>query len=103
MYTIKQASLRTGVPVELIRAWERRYGVVTPERSASGYRLYDDQAVARLRTMRRLIADGWSAAQAAAEVIATPPSGRPMPDRPARAADQPSAMSRRMVRRRATA
>jgi DNA-binding transcriptional MerR regulator/methanogenic corrinoid protein MtbC1 len=86
MYTIKQASLRTGVPVELIRAWERRYGVVTPERSASGYRLYDDQAVARLRTMRRLIADGWSAAQAAAEVIATPPSGRPIPERTMRGA-----------------
>jgi DNA-binding transcriptional MerR regulator/methylmalonyl-CoA mutase cobalamin-binding subunit len=83
MYTIKQASLRTGVSVELIRAWERRYGVVTPERSAGGYRLYDEQAVSRLRTMRRLIADGWSAAQAASQVIAVPPSSRPMSDRAA--------------------
>jgi methanogenic corrinoid protein MtbC1 len=74
MYTIKQASLRTGIDVSLIRAWERRYGVVHPERSAGGYRLYDDDAIARLRAMRALIAQGWSAAQAAAEVRVAPPS-----------------------------
>jgi MerR family transcriptional regulator, light-induced transcriptional regulator len=74
MYTIKQASLRTGIDVSLIRAWERRYGVVHPERSAGGYRLYDEDAIARLRAMRVLIARGWSAAQAAAEVVDAPPS-----------------------------
>ena len=74
MYTIKQASLRTGIDVSLIRAWERRYGVVHPERSAGGYRLYDDDAIARLRAMRALIAQGWSAAQAAAAVVDAPPS-----------------------------
>ncbi|MBE3074340.1 MAG: MerR family DNA-binding transcriptional regulator, partial [Actinobacteria bacterium] len=41
MYTIKEASARSGVGAPLIRAWERRYGVVTPTRTASGYRLYD--------------------------------------------------------------
>jgi methylmalonyl-CoA mutase cobalamin-binding subunit len=74
MYTIKQASLRTGIDVSLIRAWERRYGVVHPERSAGGYRLYDDEAIARLRAMRALIAQGWSAAQAAGAVVDAPPS-----------------------------
>lgn len=73
MYTIKQASLRSGVPVALLRAWERRYGVVEPDRSAGGYRLYDDGAIARLRAMRGLIEEGWSAAQAARAVIAAPP------------------------------
>lgn len=72
MYTIKQASLRSGVPVQLLRAWERRYGVVQPDRSVSGYRLYDDAAIARLRAMRALIADGWSAAQAARAVVEAP-------------------------------
>ena len=46
MYTIRQASIRSGVNVPLIRAWERRYGVVSPSRTAAGYRLYDDEAIA---------------------------------------------------------
>jgi MerR family transcriptional regulator, light-induced transcriptional regulator len=68
MYTIKQASVRSGVPVPLLRAWERRYAVVAPVRTASGYRLYDDAAIARLAAMRRLVDDGWTASQAAEAV-----------------------------------
>ena len=70
MYTIKEASVRSGVGVPLLRAWERRYGVVVPLRTASGYRLYDDTAIERLRAMRHLIAGGWSAQQAAQRVQA---------------------------------
>ena len=69
MYTIKQASLRSGVGIPLIRAWERRYGVVEPARTAGGYRLYDDDSIARLRTMRALIDAGWPASQAAEAVV----------------------------------
>ena len=65
MYTIKEASTRSGVGIPLLRAWERRYGVVVPTRTPSGYRLYDDGAINRLRAMRQLIASGWSAQQAA--------------------------------------
>jgi MerR family transcriptional regulator, light-induced transcriptional regulator len=68
MYTIKEASARSGVGIPLLRAWERRYGVVAPTRTASGYRLYDDGAIERLRAMRQLIAHGWSAQQAAERV-----------------------------------
>lgn len=68
MYTIKQASSRTGVPVASLRAWERRYGVVDPQRTPSGYRLYDDRAVAVLSAMRQLVEDGWSPATAAAAI-----------------------------------
>jgi DNA-binding transcriptional MerR regulator len=79
MYTIRQASLRTGVSVPLIRAWERRYGVVAPRRTASGYRLYDDEAIARLLAMRRLVDDGWqpSAAATALRDGTAPPTGEP--------------------------
>lgn len=69
MYTIKQAARRAGVTVPLLRAWERRYGIVRPERTPAGYRLYDDEAIDRLHAMRRLIEDGRSASQAAREVI----------------------------------
>lgn len=73
MYTIKQAALRSGVSIPLLRAWERRYAVVEPMRTASGYRLYDDGAISRLRAMRALIETGRAASQAAAEVAAADP------------------------------
>jgi MerR family transcriptional regulator, light-induced transcriptional regulator len=68
MYTIKQAALRSGVNVALLRAWERRYGIVAPTRTDSGYRLYDEAAIARLRAMRALVDAGWSAKQAAERI-----------------------------------
>lgn len=68
MYTIKQAASRAGVSVALLRAWERRYGVVQPARTPARYRLYDDASIARLRAMRQLIDDGWSASAAAAHI-----------------------------------
>lgn len=77
VYTIKQASLRSGVSVSLIRAWERRYAVVHPERTASGYRLYDDDGISRLRAMRGLIERGWSARQAASAVLEHPSAAGP--------------------------
>jgi methanogenic corrinoid protein MtbC1 len=69
MYRIKEAAHRSGVSVPLLRAWERRYHVVEPARTASGYRLYDEAAITRLRAVRNLIGQGWSASSAAARVL----------------------------------
>jgi MerR family transcriptional regulator, light-induced transcriptional regulator len=49
---------RTGLSAEVLRVWERRYGVVTPWRSPSGQRLYSDADVERLRLLRRATAAG---------------------------------------------
>jgi MerR family transcriptional regulator, light-induced transcriptional regulator len=68
MYTIKEAALRAGVSIPLLRAWERRYGIVHPVRTGSGYRLYDTAAIERVRAMRHLIDAGWSASQAARQI-----------------------------------
>jgi methanogenic corrinoid protein MtbC1 len=66
MYTIKQASQRTGIAIPTIRVWERRYGVVAPTRTPAGYRLYDDDSIARLRAMQHLVdLEGWRPSQAA--------------------------------------
>jgi DNA-binding transcriptional MerR regulator/methylmalonyl-CoA mutase cobalamin-binding subunit len=70
VYSIKQASIRSGVSVPLIRAWERRYGVVSPQRTASGYRLYDDQAIATLVRVRELTESGWTASEASRALLA---------------------------------
>jgi DNA-binding transcriptional MerR regulator/methylmalonyl-CoA mutase cobalamin-binding subunit len=69
MYSIKQASIRSGVSVPLIRAWERRYNVVSPQRTASGYRLYDDEAIATLARVRELTETGWTASEASRAVL----------------------------------
>ena len=65
MYTIKRAAELTGVPAATLRAWERRYDLVEPERTESGYRLYDDAALVRRRLMHRLVSAGWTARNAA--------------------------------------
>jgi MerR family transcriptional regulator, light-induced transcriptional regulator len=70
MYTIKQAATLAGLSVPVVRAWERRYGVVHPARTASGYRVYDDEAIDRLRLMQSLIGRGWSPSTAAAAIVA---------------------------------
>lgn len=72
-YTVKQVSQLTGISTDLLRAWERRYGVVSPRRSASRYRLYGDDDVARLRRMAELVGEGSPASLAAEQVIAENP------------------------------
>jgi MerR family transcriptional regulator, light-induced transcriptional regulator len=58
-------SRRVGVSPELLRAWEQRYGLLQPVRSAGGFRLYSTEDEDRVRLMRRHLAAGVSAAQAA--------------------------------------
>jgi len=82
MYSIKQASIRSGVSVPLIRAWERRYGVVSPQRTASGYRLYDDAAIATLVRVRELTESGWTASEASRAVLAGEVPLEPLPPLP---------------------
>lgn len=70
---IGEVARRTGVGTELLRAWERRYGLLAPERTESGYRLYSDADVGRVTRMQELLASGLSAAEAARQALAEPP------------------------------
>lgn len=49
---------RTGLTADVLRAWERRYGVVEPGRSEGGRRLYSDDDIERLRLLRRATRGG---------------------------------------------
>ena len=69
---IGEVSRRTGVAVATLRAWERRYGLLEPERTEGGHRLYRERDIDRVRGMQRLLDDGWSAAAAAREVVRVP-------------------------------
>jgi MerR family transcriptional regulator, light-induced transcriptional regulator len=66
---IGELSKRTGVSPELLRAWERRYGLLHPTRSPSGLRLYSPADVERVRLMQARLADGVAAAEAAALAV----------------------------------
>ena len=66
---IGELARRTGVATDLLRAWERRYGLLAPTRTASGYRLYSSADVRRVGRMRELLAAGVSAAEAAREAL----------------------------------
>ena len=46
---IGELSKRAGVSPELLRAWERRYGLLRPTRSGGGLRLYSLDQLARVR------------------------------------------------------
>jgi DNA-binding transcriptional MerR regulator len=63
---IGELSKRSGVSPDLLRAWERRYGLLRPVRSAGGLRLYTPADVERVRVMRQHLADGVAASEAAA-------------------------------------
>jgi DNA-binding transcriptional MerR regulator len=62
---IGELARRSGVSADLLRAWERRYGLLTPTRTAGGYRLYSADDETRVRSMRAHLAQGLSAAEAA--------------------------------------
>ena len=66
---IGQLAKRTGVSPELLRAWEQRYGLLQPTRTAGGFRLYSAADEARVQRMQRLVAGGLAAAQAARLVL----------------------------------
>jgi MerR family transcriptional regulator, light-induced transcriptional regulator len=63
---IGELSRRSGVSPELLRAWERRYGLFRPTRSAGGLRLYSSDDLGRVQAMQQHLAAGLAAAEAAA-------------------------------------
>jgi MerR family transcriptional regulator, light-induced transcriptional regulator len=85
LLSIGALSAATGIPVETLRTWERRYGYPRPERKPSGHRVYPVAAVPRLRRVARAIARGHRAAEvlraseAALEQLLDVPMGEAAP------------------------
>jgi len=65
-YKVGTVARLTGLSPHLIRAWERRYGAVQPQRTRAGTRLYSDEHVARLQLMKALVDLGEPIGQVAA-------------------------------------
>jgi DNA-binding transcriptional MerR regulator/methylmalonyl-CoA mutase cobalamin-binding subunit len=63
--TIQVVSRRTGLSVHVIRVWQKRYGAVTPARTATNRRVYSEDQIKRLRLLRDLTQAGHSIGQIA--------------------------------------
>lgn len=57
-YPIGAVAQRTGLSTHVLRAWERRYGLVEPRRDGNGIRLYSNSDIVKLRLLRRVTESG---------------------------------------------
>lgn len=69
-WRIKEFAARTGVPEATLRAWERRYELLTPTRTDGGYRLYSADDERRVLAMTAHMSRGVAAAEAAQAALA---------------------------------
>lgn len=59
-FPIQTVAERTGLTPHVIRAWERRYGAIEPERSAGKHRLYSEAEIERIAMLQRAVRSGHS-------------------------------------------
>ncbi len=64
-YRIGDVARYVGVSTHALRAWERRYGTVEPQRTPGGSRLYDAAQIDRLKTLKDLTDYGHSIGEVA--------------------------------------
>src|SRR5690348_12807740 len=67
---IGELARRSGVGVSTLRAWERRFGFLEPERTPSGHRLYSEADLERVATALQLLGDGLTLPAAIAKATA---------------------------------
>ena len=63
LYPIRTVSSLTGVNSVTLRAWERRYGLIRPQRTAKGHRLYTREDIERIQRVVSLLNQGISIGQ----------------------------------------
>ena len=78
-YRIQAVSEITRVPAATLRAWERRYGIPSPQRTASSYRLYSDHDIALIQELQAMCAEGMSPAEAAQRLTESRAANEPVP------------------------
>ena len=71
---IGELSRRLGIQTQVLRNWERRYGLLDPHRGPNGYRLYSAADEARARLMIAALERGLAPAEAAQSVLTQPVS-----------------------------
>ena len=64
LYPIRTISAMTGVNPVTLRAWERRYGLIRPQRTPKGHRLYTERDIDRIKQILVLMERGIPISQA---------------------------------------
>ena len=76
LYNTKAVVHQTGVPAPTLRAWERRYGILTPRRAENDYRLYSERDIVLVLWLREQVEAGLTISQAIALLRAVEPVRR---------------------------
>ena len=63
-FNLKVVLKETGLAADTLRAWERRYGLPTPERTAGGHRLYSQYDIETIKWLIKRQAEGLSISRA---------------------------------------
>src|SRR5579885_342258 len=76
LFNTKAVVRQTGVPAPTLRAWERRYGILSPHRGENDYRLYSERDIAIVRWLRERVESGMTISQAIALLRSLEPARR---------------------------
>ncbi|MDG3086134.1 MerR family transcriptional regulator [Vibrio hannami] len=60
LYAIREVSEITGIKPVTLRAWQRRYGLIQPERTESGHRLYTEANIEKIKLIQSWLVKGVS-------------------------------------------
>jgi MerR family transcriptional regulator, light-induced transcriptional regulator len=66
LYNMKAVAQQTGIAAPTLRAWERRYMILSPERAENDYRMYSERDIAIIRWLKDRVDSGMSISQAIA-------------------------------------
>ena len=58
LYTIGEVAQLCDINPVTLRAWQRRYGLLKPQRTDGGHRLFNEQEIDRIREIKRWIDSG---------------------------------------------
>ena len=66
LYTLQNLENLTGIKADTIRVWEKRYGIMKPQRTATNRRRYDDDDLRKLLNITSLYNSGYKISRIAA-------------------------------------
>jgi DNA-binding transcriptional MerR regulator len=72
IYSIKAVAHMAGITEPTLRAWEKRYNILTPQRTESGHRRYTKRDIYRVIWLKNRLEEGMSISQASTLLLTQP-------------------------------
>lgn len=103
LYNTRAVANATNVPIDTLRAWERRYDVPRPFRTPSNQRLYSEQDIGIINWLRERTDEGMTISQAVKRLHLELPdlyaAQQPVPTRPIQPADTAASETQHLQQR----